>query len=394
MKPRSAPHRIGIVDSGIGGWIGGARYIRMLVRSLGDACEATGVELYLLRGQHHTGEQNDDLRAQLVRLADPPSFRGERRLRRLLGLADRSALVCAARKHQISVLLPLCSIAFRTSDVRTIGWIPDFQHVYLPEFFSEAERRSRDRSFRLLAERCALVMLSSQTALEHFAVFNPEHAHKGRLAPFPSMFAFELSPTDVFATQRKFNLPAKFALVANQFWRHKNHQIVIEALLQLRQQGICPPVVMTGLLSDYRDPNNDTISHLLQVIASAGLADQITILGMVHDADLVNLMRTAALVIQPSRFEGWSTVVQDCKALGRPLICSDIPVHREQAPESLGFFPCDGAAALADLLAATWPGLEPGPDPQTEERSLAAEREFARRHGQSLLRICQEASST
>jgi glycosyltransferase involved in cell wall biosynthesis len=151
---------------------------------------------------------------------------------------------------------------------------------------------------------------------------------------------------------------------------------------------------MTGLLSDYRDPNNDTISHLLQVIASAGLADQITILGMVPDADLVNLMRTAAVVIQPSRFEGWSTVVQDSKALGRPLICSDIPVHREQAPESLGFFPCDGAAALADLLAATWPGLEPGPDPQTEERSLAAEREFARRHGQSLLRICQEASST
>jgi glycosyltransferase involved in cell wall biosynthesis len=393
MRPRSAPQRIGIVDSGVGGWIGGARYIRMLVRSLGDACQAAGVELYVLRGQHQIGEQNDHLPAQLVRLAEPASFRGERRLRRLLGLADRSALVCAARKHRISVLLPLHRIAFRTSDVRTIGWIPDFQHVHLPEFFSEAERRSRDRSFRLLAERCALIMLSSRTALEHFAVFVPEHAHKARLAPFPSIFAFELSPTDVFATQRKFNLPAKFALVANQFWRHKNHQVVIEALLKLRGHGICPPVVMTGLLSDYRDPNNDTISHILQAIASARLADQITILGMVHDADLVNLMRTAALVIQPSRFEGWSTVVQDCKALGRPLICSDIPVHREQAPESLGFFPCDGAAALADLLAAIWPSLEPGPDAQTEERSLAAEREFARRHGESLLNICQEASS-
>jgi glycosyltransferase involved in cell wall biosynthesis len=394
MRPRSAPDRIGIVESGVSGWIGGARYIRMLVHSLGNACHAAGVKLYVLSGQHPVDQQSDDLRAQLIRLEDPPSFRGERRLRRLLGLADRSALVTAARKHHISVLLPLRSIAFRTSDVRTIGWIPDFQHVYLPEFFSEAERRSRDRSFRLLAERSALVMLSSQTALDHFAGFAPEHAHKGRLVPFPSLFAFELSPTDVLATQRKFNLPAKFALVANQFWRHKNHQVVIEALLQLRRRGICPRVVMTGLLSDYRDPNNDTISHILQAIASAGLADEITILGMVPDTDLVNLMRTAAVVIQPSRFEGWSTVVQDSKALGRPLICSDIPVHREQAPEALGFFPCDGASALADLLAATWPSLEPGPDPQTEQRSLAAEREFARRHGQSLLRICQEASAT
>jgi glycosyltransferase involved in cell wall biosynthesis len=365
----------------------------MLVCSLGNACKAAGVELYLLRRERQTGEHKNVLRAQVLHLDPPRYFRGERRLRRLLGLGDKSALMSVARKHHISVLLPLRSLTFRTTDVRAIGWIPDFQHVYLPEFFSEEERRSRDRGFRLLAQRCALILLSSQTALEHYRVFVPEYAHKGRLAPFPSIFAFELSRGDVIATQHKFNLPAKFALVPNQFWRHKNHQVVVDALARLRQRGICPRMVMTGLLNDYRDPNGDTVSQILQAIAAAGLADQITILGMVPDADLVNLMRSAAVVIQPSRFEGWSTVVQDSKALGRPLICSDLPVHREQAPESLGFFPCDEPGALADLLAATWPSLAPGPDVQSEERGLAAEREFARWHGQHLFEICQEALS-
>ena len=65
----------------------------------------------------------------------------------------------------------------------------------------------------------------------------------------------------------------------------------------------------------------------------------------------------------------------------------------EQAADALGFFPCDSAALLAELLAANWQQLEPGPDPVVEASALTAEREFARVHGQRLLSICREADS-
>ena len=107
----------------------------------------------------------------------------------------------------------------------------------------------------------------------------------------------------------------------------------------------------------------------------------------------MNLMRTAALIIQPSRFEGWSTVIQDAVALGRPLLCSDIAVHREQVPRALGFFPTDRADVLAELLAAHWNDLEPGPNYALEQQSLAAERDFSKRHGQSLLKVCIETAT-
>ena len=81
---------------------------------------------------------------------------------------------------------------------------------------------------------------------------------------------------------------------------------------------------------------------MLQAIATADLAGQIIFLGQIPYADLVNLMRAAAVVIQPSLFEGWCTIVQDAKAIGRPLICSDLSVHREQAPDAIGFFPTNG----------------------------------------------------
>jgi glycosyltransferase involved in cell wall biosynthesis len=277
--------------------------------------------------------------------------------------------------------------------LRMIGWIYDFQHVYLPQFFSEATRRYRDSVFRLVAQRTTLVLLSSHVALEHFSAFAPDYAYKGRVFQFPSMFGFKSFDGDPSSTLRKFRLPQKFALVANQFWQHKNHLVVIQALERLRCQGVEIPLVMTGLPVDKRDPANENLSRILQAVASAGLANQVTILGMVPEADLNNLMCCAALVIQPSRFEGWSTPVQEAKALGRPLICSDIPVHHEQAPGALGFFPCDGPDALADLVADNWNRLDPGPDPQNEKKALAVEREFAEIQGRLLLNLCLEAAA-
>ena len=43
-------------------------------------------------------------------------------------------------------------------------------------------------------------------------------------------------------------------------------------------------------------------------------------------------MRQSVAVLQPSLFEGWSTTVEEAKSIGKTILLSDIPVHREQAP--------------------------------------------------------------
>ncbi len=217
-------------------------------------------------------------------------------------------------------------------------------------------------------------MLTSEAAREDFAAFAPEYAHKARVVSFPSSIAPGAITEDPRVTVRKFNLPEKFALVANQFWRHKNHEVVVEALSRLRRKNVRIPVVMTGLPADYRDPVNRVLSQTLQAIACAGLGDQVVLLGFVPDEEVVSLMRAAALVIQPSRFEGWSTVVQNTKALGRPILCSDINAHREQAPDSLGFFPCDRADTLAICSRVAGPGSRPAQIPRWNARPWARNR--------------------
>lgn len=403
--------RIGIVDQTASGWLAASTYSRMILRSLEAAVAGSSIELFFLVGHGNNDYLQEPVRATSMRITTADYMPGEKQLRSLLGLpkksrslpgedrlrktlrlTSKSNVFSLAAHSRIDVLLPLLDLPPWRIGTRTIGWIPDFQHLHLPQFFSQRDLDHRNTTYHRVAERASVVMLSSQAARKDFAAFAPDHADRARVIPFPSLLVFDKLGDDPVVTRRKFNLPEKFALIANQFWAHKNHALVVSALDLLQKRGIHIPLVMTGLPSDHRDPTNRNLSSLLQAIAIAGLTPQITILGLVPYVDLVNLMRTAALIIQPSRFEGWSTVVQDAVALGRPLLCSDIEVHREQTPQALAFFRTDDAEALADLLATTWKDLTPGPDFQMEKRSLASERETARQHGKSLLKLCEEVA--
>jgi glycosyltransferase involved in cell wall biosynthesis len=189
-------------------------------------------------------------------------------------------------------------------------------------------------------------------------------------------------------------LPSLFVLVANQFWQHKNHGLVVDAIAQASSAGVVIPVVMTGLPADYRDPANRSVSNLLQQIAKAGLSGQVVVLGQVPYGHLVALMRQATIIVQPSRYEGWNTSVEDAKALGTPLLCSDIPVHREQATDfGAHFFDVESASSLAKALLSMWASAQ-SPSREASEEAREHARQRTQIYGAGLLDACDAAATT
>ena len=59
-------------------------------------------------------------------------------------------------------------------------------------------------------------------------------------------------------------------------------------------------------------------------------------------------------VLNPSLFEGWSTTVEEARALQVPMVLSDLPVHQEQADGIARFFDRTSASSLADALLQAW----------------------------------------
>jgi hypothetical protein len=115
------------------------------------------------------------------------------------------------------------------------------------------------------------------------------------------------------------------------------------------------------------------------------------VLGLIPRSDQIQLMRGATAVVQPSLFEGWSTVVEDARCLGKRLFVSDIAVHREQDPPAAVFFNPWEPEALANALAKEWAALPHGLDPVAEARARTAYRNGIMQFARNFTQIAEEA---
>lgn len=259
-------------------------------------------------------------------------------------------------------------------EIAILFWIPDFQHMHLPEMFSADEVRMRDMAFKGGSKGANLVLLSSQDALRDFHRFSRNYAHKARVVNFVTYIPSRVFKADPATVVSQYRLPQKFIFFPSQFWKHKNHELVFEALKLLKKRGIRPFIVCTGITSDHRNPQY--FAQLLYRISSCGLRDQIALLGLVPYEHVFLLIRQSVAVVNASLFEGWSTTVEEAKSVGKRVVLSDIAVHREQNAPCATYFDRHNKEDLADRLAEIWANASPGPDLKLEER---AQRELPSR---------------
>jgi glycosyltransferase involved in cell wall biosynthesis len=369
-------------------WLGGAIYVVNLLSSLGNLREVERpmISLVLRRGA--------DI-SLAKKLAGMPIVSGAQRISvryrsvQKLNHLSRGRLTWLLRRirpvKREGEREELWFPAFARSIVprRELYWITDLQHRHMPHLFSQDELEQRDRWFADIAEGPGHLVLSSQSARADFLQLYPNARVKSHVWHFCS--TLRLNGSGFHAEVRsRYGLPEKFVYIPNQFWKHKDHLTALTALFQLRTRGIIIPLVCTGFQGDYRQP--DHFAEVEGFIRATGLVDQVKLLGVIPRTDQVEVFRIAAAVLQPSLFEGWSTVIEDARAIGRPILASDIDVHREQlrGVEDAAFFRAGDAGDLAETLAVLWPEWKAGPDYEreaeaqvgTERRTIDAAREF------------------
>ena len=231
----------------------------------------------------------------------------------------------------------------------SVAWFPDFQHRRLPQLFSPAARWRRDIGFRVQIASGRTIMLSSESALRDYQMFFPAAA-RASVVRFASRPPAELLVADPGEVVGQYNLPQRFFYLPNQFWRHKNHQVVVDALSILSAQGVDLVVATSGSKMDPREP--DYFDGIMAQVSERNLSRNFRYLGMIPLSHVYALLRASVALINPSRFEGWSTTVEEAKSFGVPMILSDLEVHREQTSGRAKYFGPDNPNELAAHLAA------------------------------------------
>lgn len=260
----------------------------------------------------------------------------------------------AIRRHGISIVSHSDRICSRSRSFRIISWIPDFQYLHLPDLFPRNPEDEVKRMRTLVAHTDALV-LSSYAALEDFrCIADPRKAANVTVLPFvsqPGGASEDMARVPTLADiETKYGFHGHYFFLPNQFWEHKNHGVVFAAVKTLRDRGIDVLLLCTGNLQDYRVTHTAYADKLRQFIDDNDLRGHIKILGLIDYADVLYLMRYCVSVVNPSRFEGWSSTVEEARSMGKRLILSDISVHREQNPPRAVFFRPDDEQGLARLM--------------------------------------------
>lgn len=278
----------------------------------------------------------------------------------------------------------------KASRTRTITWIADFQHDHFPEFFPPEELRIRTEAFSGAAASANPVVLSSEDARKDFE----QRYAKGRKEAYVVPFVSYIEPMIRQIQGREKEILEKlslggvrYACVMNQFWQHKNHKVVFEALKILYEEHpeTKLDVVMTGEMTDYRNP--DYTETLRRYAEDPVIRDHLHLLGFISREDQIAVMKNAEFVIQPSLFEGWGTVAEDAKVLDKTILLSDIPVHREQKNEKCLLFDPGDAAALAEMILAESRKEHPD-DPEKGIRDMYRR---AREYSKGFERLLREA---
>lgn len=340
--------RFAVPPIGGKGWFGGWMYMRNLVRALAEY-GPDNIETLLFLGPDRAADPyTRDLTAlPRTRVVIDPAFAEDQvraGLVRTIATGRNAPILDVYRREGVDVAFaPAIYLGWR-SEVPSIAWFPDFQHRRLPHMFSHAAWWKRDLGFRAQVASSAAILLSSEDAERDALQFYPAARGRTHVAPFAIPVDSWPDADAAWRRLRRGKVPTDYVFLPNQLWHHKNHGLAIDAAALLAARGSTRVILATGHGEDPRRPGYR--AELEAKIAAVGAAGNFRFLGNVDHKLVQALMIGANALLNPSRFEGWSTTVEEAKAVGTPTLLSDLPVHREQAPGSQ-FFGEDDALALA-----------------------------------------------
>lgn len=370
-------------------WIGGRYYLQHLVRAVAALPEEERVAFadvwWMAAPDDDPFEEVRELIARREIVTPPAGLLGRavRKIRRTL----RRSPDARDLFEGIDMLFPILPAA--SPGVPLVFWMPDFQPWRMPELFSDDLRKWYETHYLANGAAAARIVVSSADGLRDLRANFPHFEAKARVLHFCSVPTGEWWEKDPATVGHDYALPEAFFLLANQFSHHKNHLAVFEAVRILRERGVLAVVACTG--STYGFRGNDYLEGVRAFLDRHNLGDAVRILDLIPRADQVALMRRSIAILQPSRFEGWSTVVEDAKTLGKPIVVSDIAVHREQAPPRATFVPPDDADAWADAMEALWRTRPPGPHLEEESEGRRAVAQAQLETGRTFVSIVREA---
>lgn len=207
----------------------------------------------------------------------------------------------------------------------------DLGHRRTP-YFPEVSRSgwlwdSREETYRKMLFKASYVITGNEEGKKEILESYPMPGSKIRISPFPV--------ADFCRGKEEkpgFDIPEKYFFYPAQFWPHKNHICILNALVHLRDKyNLKPTVFLTG-----SDKGNKT--YITKKIEELNLSEQVKFTGFLKDEELKYLYTHATAMIFASLMGPNNMPPIEATFLNCPVIITDLDGHKEQLGDTALYF--------------------------------------------------------
>jgi glycosyltransferase involved in cell wall biosynthesis len=232
---------------------------------------------------------------------------------------------------------------------KSIGTIHDLMHRYersFPEVGSWLRYRMREHRFRGIAENCIAVLVDSEVGRQHVMDSYGTSGDKIHVLPYvqPSYLKHSSVRADFDVY---YKLPSKFLYYPAQFWPHKNHRRLLEAVSVVASAHPDIALVLAGA-------KRHTYEDVRAAATALGIFERVTFVGHVPDSDVRGFYERARALVMPTFFGPTNIPPLEANALGCPVLVSDVYAMRDQLGDAALYFDPNAATDMADKIRAIW----------------------------------------
>jgi glycosyltransferase involved in cell wall biosynthesis len=228
--------------------------------------------------------------------------------------------------------------------VACVSIVYDLQHITYPEFFTPEQRLNRQRHIQDACARADRVVCISEYV--RTTLLGSVDVYAERVITIPLGLLQEFSGARNGVVERLGLSEGDFLLYPANFWPHKNHTRLFEALrihCQTHPDSKLK-LVCTGA------PN--PLMRTLEVAAESILPSGVVFAGYVSEGELATLFEACAAVIYPSLYEGFGMPVLEAMARGKPVLCSSVTSLPEVAGDAAIYFDPTDPGQIASAIDA------------------------------------------
>lgn len=258
-----------------------------------------------------------------------------RRARKAMGLPYVADFEPAIQKYKITFAI----FPEPTDDVVkcNIPYAASFQslgHRLNPELSETAQGKNwkrREDTATTVCKDAKVIFIDSEQGKKYLKLYYDRDAN---VIVLEHAVPEELSSDNVDSDQQKFilnklGISKDFLFYPAQFWPHKNHVRIVEAIRILKAKGIDIQVVFTGSNRTIRNLYN--IEYIIRRIAKdSAMEKDVIIAGYLDSPSIRTLYGNALAMIMPQLIPEPCIPFAEAMGLGCPVIGSNLPGIREQ----------------------------------------------------------------